>query len=632
MSKIALSLYKDNNKLEDAQLRSVLLFGQFGTKVTGEDYMLQRLVFSIMVEAGEEKSIDEIQKILSSPRFASDLKNKDIKKVFDRLENDGLIKMQPSGKYLSISERSEGDAFFNELNKDTDELIEGVYERFQKLHGQSTPVNPQVIKNRIREVLSVYMKLSGLSFFHLQKDDSNPKEALQELLGSNPDSVSLHLVTAIGETLSNYSDKERIVLNKWAKAYVVTQILQLDPTLKHFKQDQLRNKSFVLDTDVVLRSLATHADVSKEYRDILGYLNKLGCKIYVPGEIFEEVEGCAKEALKIASEVGEKQLRQYDELLLHGSKSNVFIEDFVQQVKTDPDKKEMPFDIYLGNIFNSRNTKVMKTRLGEVIGDDNVKRKFEIIPLDSEIEKKLNEKILERTATSPKGQERTDSFNEKVARSDTQLYLTLVKYNREGNPDEEGLLPFKYYLLTHSTRTIWSAKDLGIYTEDIICKPQALTAVLNDLGEIADSDVSFINLFENPFLVYAADQIWERIKPLIENGAPIYYADIQQLKANVELNFDSLLTSDGKGFNYEKLKEINHSGLLFPGELLRMAEENKQLKHDIEAKEKEIEKRDIELLKNEKLIGRLKYGNRIYEKSTKNSVLKLLKKKQKRHK
>ena len=136
MSKIALSLYKDNNKLEDAQLRSVLLFGQFGTKVTGEDYMLQRLVFSIMVEAGEEKSIDEIQKILSSPRFASDLKNKDIKKVFDRLENDGLFKMQPSGKYLSISERSEGDAFFNELNKDTDELIEGVYERFQKLHGK----------------------------------------------------------------------------------------------------------------------------------------------------------------------------------------------------------------------------------------------------------------------------------------------------------------------------------------------------------------------------------------------------------------------------------------------------------------------------------------------------------------
>lgn len=611
MSKIALSLYKDSGKLEDAQLRSVLLFGQFGTKTKNEDYMLQRLVFSVMVEAGEERSVSEITSLLTTEGLASNLKNKDVKKIFDQLEADGLIKPQPTGKYLPISERSEGDAFFNQLNKDTDILIDGIYERFQKLESSAKPTNPQVIKQRIREVLSVYMKLSGLTFFKLQKDDTHPKDALQELLGSNPDSVSLHLVTAIGETLSNYTEHEKTVLNQWAKAYVLTQILQLDPTLKHFKQDQLRNKSFILDTDVVLRSLATHANFSKEYRYILDYLRRLGCSIYVPHDNFVEAEGCAKEAMKIASEMGEGQLRQYDELMMRGSKNNVFIEDFVQQVNNEPDCKNMHFAVYMGNIYHSKSAQVMKKRLAEVIGAENVKREFKILPLDHDIEEKLNAVILEKTSSSPKGQERKDSFNAKIARSDTKLYLTLVKYNQEGNPDDDGLLPYKYYLLTQSTRTIWSAKEIGIYSEDIICKPQALTAVLNELGEISDSDVSFINLFENPFLVYAADQIWERIKPLIESGAPIYYADIQQLKANVEMRFDGLLTGDGTGFSYEKLKEISKEGLIFPSEILKLKEENQQLVQQNEAKDRIIEQKDEEIKKSKNEIGRLKYLYRI---------------------
>lgn len=610
MSKIPLSLYKDSNKLEEAQLRSVLLFGRFGTKVAGEDYMYQRLVFSLMVEAGREMDLSDIQTLFSNGSLSSDLRNKDLKKMFDQLEKDGLIKMQPSGKYLAISEQQEGVSFFEQLDKDTDKLIDGVYHRFLNLHGNTTPVNQQVVKNRIRETLSVYMKLSGLTFFHLQKDDSSPKDALQALIGNNPDAESLHIVTAIGETLSNRNAEEETVLNQWAKAFIVTQILQLDPTLKHFKQDQLRNKTFVLDTDVVLRTLATHADFSKEYREILYYLKKLGCQIIVTNEIFKEAEGHAKEALNLASQIGEKQLRDYDELLLYGTKSNVFIKDYVHQVKNDPDKKDMTFDVYLGNIFNSRSPKVMKTRLAEVIGEDNVKLTLDMQPLEGEVEEKLNALILERTATSPKGQERTDSFNEKVARNDTKLFLTLVNYNHVGSPDEDGLLPYKYYLLTHSTRTILSAKELGIY-EDIICKPQALTVVLNELGDISDDEVNFINLFENPFLVHVADQIWERIKPLIESGAPIYHADIQQLKAKVDLRFDGMLTGDGKAFNIDKLKELEKSGFLFPGELLRVVEENQKLKQNVEVQKLEIEKRDAEIEKKDNHIRRLSYEERV---------------------
>ena len=610
MSKIALSLYKDSDKLKESQLRSVLLFCQFGKKVDGEDYMFQRLLFSLMVEAGKELDIEDVRQVLLSDELYSDLRNKDLKKLFDQLELNGLIKMQPSGKYFTISEGQEGEEFFIKLKNDTDELIEGIFGRFQKLQGNATPINSQLIKNRIREALSVYLKLSGLAIFELQKEDGNPKEALQELLGNNPDKVSIHLVTAIGETIANSTDREKSILNQW-EAYVVTQILQLDPTLKHFKQDQLRSKSFVLDTDVVLHSLATNTKFSKEYREILDYLKRLGCKIYVPKDIIKEAEGHAKEAIDIVTNVGEEQVRQYKDFLIYRPKSNVFIEDFVQQVNNIPEKKEMPFTLYIGNIYNPRSSQVMKTRLAKVIGENNVNRDFKILPLEEKLADELNAIIFDKTAFSPKGLDRKDSFNEKISRFDTELYLSLVNYNQNGNPDDDGLFPNKYYLLTYSTRTIKAAKKLKIYTEDIICKPQALTAVLNDLGEIADTDVNFINLFENPFLVYTAEQVWDRIQPIIDNGALIYFADIQQLKANVDITFDDMLMGADNGFNYEKLREIEKSGLSFPRELLRMEEENRKLRQESEDKDRELEKRDAEIKKKDDLIGRMKYEDRI---------------------
>ena len=232
-------------------------------------------------------------------------------------------------------------------------------------------------------------------------------------------------------------------------------------------------------------------------------------------------------------------------------------------------------------------------------------------PLEEDLADKLNAIILDKTSSSPKGLDRKDSSNEKISRSDTELYLSLVNYNQNGNPDEEGLLPHKYYLLTYSTRTIRAAKELKIYTEDIICKPQALTAVLNDLGEIADTGVNFINLFENPFLVYTAEQVWDRIQPIIDNGAMIYFADIQQLKADVDLTFDDMLMGEGNGFNYEKLREIEKSGLKFPSELLRKEEEIRKLRQDNEEKDREIEKRDAELKKKDNIIGKMKYEDRI---------------------
>ena len=93
------------------------------------------------------------------------------------------------------------------------------------------------------------------------------------------------------------------------------------------------------------------------------------------------------------------------------------------------------------------------------------------------------------------------------------------------------------------------------------------------------------------------------------------------------MRFDDMLTSDGKGFNIEKLKEMDKNGLKFPSELLRMAAENERLRKESAVKDEEIARRDEEIKKKDKQIGRLKYSQRVNGlKEMKNDLKKRLKK------
>lgn len=625
MSKIQLSLYQDTNALEEAQLRSVLLFSRFGKKQEGEEYMLQRLVLSIIIEGDGKYDLACIQNILKR-NFSVDMKLKDISRHATHLYNDKLLIVDSStGNYKAITDEASGREFFSKLNRDTDDLINSIFNRFISLCTGGIPHAP-LIKNTIREALSVYYKMSGLTFFRLQKKSDNVKKAIETVFKKLNPTISNRLITAIGETLEQPTPQQKEVLNQWAKAFVITQILQLDPTLSQFKQQQLKEKSFVLDTDVVLHALATHTELSQDYRYCLDYISKLGCRIYIPQEVLAEASGCAQEALDKTYSLTTRQLMELRDALLKSSQSNVFIEDYVCQVLHDEDKQDMNFMTYISNIYRNGHPEVMFRRLATVISTENVNRKLPKVELDEKTEEQLQTAIYELTIDTAKGSGRSDFSNIRFSAFDARLYLTLVQLNKNGIGEQvdltKGLLPYKFYILTASRKTIKGAKQLNLYSEDIICSPKALLIALKELGELQGKDVSIINLFENPFLVHMADQIWERIEPLINQGVQLYHADIQQLKVMVDEKFDALLVSDNPEEIALRAYQYSRKGFKFSEHIASLGKKNEALTQVVEEKDQIIEtqRQLIERLRKQRATER-------YEERVRNGIKKRSKRK-----
>ena len=152
---------------------------------------------------------------------------------------------------------------------------------------------------------------------------------------------------------------------------------------------------------------------------------------------------------------------------------------------------------------------------------------------------------------------------------------------------------------------------MGIYKKDIICNPQALISILEDLGDVTGADTDIINLFENPFLAFTADNIWEQIQPVIEAGATIYYQDIQQLRARVDERFDKLLTCKDETEREIVSKEYSRKGYLFPKDIARLSSEKERLQNENQEKDKTIAKQQKKIEELQKERKKKRYLDRL---------------------
>lgn len=366
-------------------------------------------------------------------------------------------------------------------------------------------------------------------------------------------------------------------MNEWAKAYLLMQVLKIDPVLANFKMNLINQKSFVLDTDIVLNLLATHARYSEQYRTLVSKLIEIGCKIYIPDDVIREVEGHAKQACAMVGTYGVTQIDSYTTYELEGPQSNVFIEDYVKKRRKKLELRGMTFETYIRNIYIKGRPSVIYKCLQKVIGS-NVENKLEEVDLDDELREKLGNVINVKTSDSRRGVGRKNEINESLSETDARMYLTLQHYNEK--PKNEGLLRYKFYFLTQSTRTIRAARDLGIYDFDIICHPEALAAVLIEIGQIPKGEVSIVNLFENPFLAHAAMSVWDRIEPVLKAGFQVNFMELEQLRADVDLRFDEFLLSTNPVERIELSKKYHSLGYVFANQIAELADENQKLKYD----------------------------------------------------
>ncbi len=597
-----LSILQGLDELEASQLRSILLFESFKRNEEENTHLRKRVLLSIIVSGKGRYKEEQIKEIMKS-RFAIEWDD-DLQSALHNLITSQSVLKNTDGSLFANTEDQRGRIFFENLENKTKALIENIYHKY--LLYQPVYTDMQTIIQHIRKALSAYYKTSGYAFFDIQKKDTSYPSVLASLDGLDEQTKSC-LASAIGDTLSKPTDEELATLEIWAKAFVITQMTNLDPMLTNFRQEQLRNKSFVLDTDFMLYVLTFEATYSKEYYAILDYIKRLGCQIIVPDEVRREIRGCIHEAEEKIAEYGEEKLVQYGEAYFSYSNRNVFVEDFIRRCQKEGSKR-FRFDRYIKNIYDSKNSIVFDENIRKLIGVENFKNKLDYVELDERLKESLQDKIFEKTKGTPKGEERRDEFNLKMSENDARLYLTLKTLNQE-NVDN-GLFASKYYLLTRSTKTILCAKELKIYKDNIICNPQALTTVLQELGDIR-SEISIINLFDNPFLAYVADTTWEKAEPLMKNGVELEYADTIRMRVDVNEHFEDVLTCETR----DELKIVSEKyegkGYKFTQKWVEAITETDRLSHENNAKDIIIEGLQKKVDRLEKRLSRSQYEDRV---------------------
>ena len=551
------SLFENLSEFEDSLMRSVLIFGFVSPKSKKND-QFRKAILSIIIYGKGEYDVRTVTSIFNNT-FHLNQKEEDIQHQVNILMRDGYIEYSEQGHYSAIDTDRRGESYFDKIEKDTAAMLSRVVDKVNKRYPLSTG-QKEVVNENAKQALSLYYQINGMAVFGLQDPQKlDELNTVVEVAQKNLDSrIGKHLISVLAYTIEEPGE-DKDILNIWAKTVVGMRSTGIDPMLRNFKQQQLASKKFVLDTDVMLNALAKNARYSDDYHKIIGYLVKGGAEVLIPQFVYEEVVTNADNAIRKFAARGNNYVN-YPNESLEDKKSNVFIEDYVKTIRKEPRKKGMAFETYIGNIYSERSPYTLNQNVTRLLGEKNGKKRYELKEnvLNEEKATQLKEIIKERAMKTPKGWGRTLEQQEEMALNDTKLYLTICDENVE--KEKSGILGYQCYLVTRSTRTIKSATDLGIYEKHVVCHPQALISILDDIGQIGD--VEIINLFENPFLTYTTELIMDQAGPVMEAGAQIGYYDFIQLREKFDLNINEILTAQGAEMK-QLVDKYTKAGLLF---------------------------------------------------------------------
>lgn len=610
MANIQFSFANEGNLVEASNIRSSLIFDKSIDGNKRSNY-LDKTILSIIIQFDGSCSKQQIAKTFEQ-RFHVSFNDSELNSPLSRLQENGLILIEEN--IVSATQKVIGPDFFEELSNNTQRLISNIIARANKMIGIRIESTSVVIES-IRQALSVYFHLYGYSFFGAQDtaDEDQTKNAISFITKGRSEKEGRALVTAIADTLQNPTSEERDTLNQWAKAFISSQVMNFDPTLRNFKATSLRGKKFVLDTDVVLNCITTNAKHSSEYKEMILKLRSSGCDLIIPEQVRNEIADHADAAIKRYRRYGEN-LKTLSLDILEGPGSNVFIEDFVKTIR-NKNKESLRFMDYIQNIYCSDDATVLFDRLQAVFSEKELSNTIANDVINEELEL-LTDSINQRTIETEKAWMRTDEENRIISQTDATLYLSVRnKVNREKST---GILSYNYYLMTRTTRTIKCAKELGYYTHDVVCNPNTLITLLQGIGVVSSNEMSIINLFENPFLAYSASMIWDDIKPLLDAGAKFKDYEIPRLRHDFKVNLHNLMTAGTFEERAKIAEELRQDNYLFASEIADSAIREQTLQDKLNEANAEIEKKNLEIDSLKKSIKnrddkqntiKAKYGN-----------------------
>lgn len=620
------------DSFQSSLLKCSLLFTFNPEAQTTRKDMFDKLILSVVVSQ-KEVLISEIKSFLKKQYFR-DIPEDQIKSSLERLKKDKLVS-ENDGKILTTTKTTEvieGNVLG--INKETEALIEDIVEKVRKTTSKAIDTATlSKIKSNVKESLSAYFRLHGLDCVNNNKISTTNIDTNEDLIkitkgNGLPNELGDLLVYAIGDTLKNPTEKQADILFKWAKAFIGLQILNLDPTLKEFQKTTFAQKTFIVDTDVLLNCIVKENSLNKTYVRLIKELKSYGCKLIIPEEVITEVlkHGDAQSNYNYIKSTFES----VDENIVSEQIHNVFVKGYYTGIIENTISKTTSFKQYISNYIDENSP---RSFIIDVI-NHYFPNTFQIKDLsdiskqniDNDQIERLTEKINSITKLTFKAKWRSSEENLDISRNDARMYLTAYNLNHINEPSETTILPHNYYLLTNSTRAARCGLKEGLKTS-VSVKPEILISLFEQLGSFEINSKEFLNIFENPYLAEITSDCWDNIKLLIDSGVDLKGKNPVRLKYDLnDIIHEFLTTNDSDSIedmeqNENEIKDFNQfvekvksKGYKFSTNIEAFLSEHETLKDDLQQQKELYDKMNEQIAifgkRKQKYLDRIAKSNK----------------------
>lgn len=543
------------DQLSMSMIKSTLLYSlspRLNTQQQRKN-LFDKAVLSLisMKEAGMSiKSI--IEEFLQD--FGKLLMDSQVKASLDRLVGKGLCSCSGGIYKPSKKAKAEMSLGIAHVEQRTDALIMDIISQTHVIADGikcSQEDDKQMMFN-IQKTLNMFFKFYGtdlaLDVNTIVPAFERQEELVKLLSDSLQPELAECLVYSLGCIINNPTDEQAETISLWAKAFIGTQIMKLDPMLSDFQKNTFSEKLYILDTDFVLNCMVKHGKYSEVYSFLLAELLRMKCRVYIPENVIREVIVHAEYSSRNYNYF-KKAFEAIDESVIYEKVKNVFVIDyFISQLKRNQDFTEETFSSYISNIYEPSDPynymiEVLQNTLpkGVVIADTSL---YEEANIDSVECESLTQSIYQETIKTAKASYRSDEENMQIARTDAELYLIARNLNKTQPSDKNRMLLYgRAYLITNSTRSIRCAKANGIFST-VVAKPNVLIALISEIGIFNVSNKSIINLLGNPFLAEIVEQNWDEMKVLVEAGVDLRGKTLTRLKRDLKHEIHILMTQE----------------------------------------------------------------------------------------
>ena len=361
------------------------------------------------------------------------------------------------------------------------------------------------------------------------------------------------LVAAFADALRAPTPSQAETIAQWTQAYLGLALMGLDPVLSDFQASRFSEKSFVLDTDIVLEAIVTDGPRSAGILKLLSSLAQRHCRLVVPSSVVNECVQHAARSTATYHFFG-SGLIQLTPALVEQRVWNVFVKGYYYAIAGGRVAKSLTYRQYLANFYEeTRPSDFLKEVITDILPDG-----VEVSPVDFGLAHSPDDDIdrfadaLQRDLAerSKKAGYRTVEDEKTLARTDATLYLSALRLNPTHESAPHHVLGGACYLLTEASRYERVARSVGIPTQ-ITVRPGTVAGILSFVGvEISSAD--FVQLFDNPVLDRAVSAAWPDVEKLMRSGVDLRGKNLVRLRFDLDQAFHKRLTNLGQAEEAEE--------------------------------------------------------------------------------